>query len=159
MDAAASGGHLDAVKWLHANRTEGCTSDALYRAAQYGHFEVVKWLYANRSESRTCEAMVKAFRCGHFRIAYWLHSQFPDYKLRQNSVDAHKRLLCCWFSNKPLEALVFLRAVYPSIFTERFVKQTREDCTSERAVDLFTTTLVQRWLDDNYPSATATEEM
>jgi hypothetical protein len=42
MDAAASGGHLDAVKWLHANRTEGCTIDALYQAAEEGHFEVVK---------------------------------------------------------------------------------------------------------------------
>jgi hypothetical protein len=152
MDAAASGGHLDALKWLHANRTEGCTSDALYQAAEEGHFEVVKWLYESRPESRTCTAIVSAFRRGHFRIAYWLHFKFPDFKLSQDSVDVDKRLLCCCFHGKPLEALLFLRAIYPSVFTERFVKQTREDCTEKRGEDGLPVTLVQRWLDDNYPS-------
>jgi hypothetical protein len=152
MDAAASGGHLDAVKWLDANRTEGCTIDALYRAADNSHFEVVKWLYGNRPESRTREAIISAFRRGHFRIAYWLHFKFPDFKLSQDSVDVDKRLLCCCFHGKPLEALLFLRAIYPSVFTERFVKQTREDCTEKRGEDGLPVTLVQRWLDDNYPS-------
>jgi hypothetical protein len=158
MDTAAHGGHLDAVKWLHANRTEGCTSNALYRAAQNGHFEVVKWLYVNRPESRTLEAIVKAIRCEHFRIAYWLHLKLPNYKLGQHSVDVDKRLVSCWFSGKPLEALLFLRAIYPSIFTESFVKQTRDGCTGERRAGSFTATLVLRWLDDNYPTTAATEE-
>jgi len=157
MDAAASGGHLDAVKWLDANRTEGCTIDALYRAADNSHFEVVKWLYGNRPESRTREAIISAFRRGHFRIAYWLHIKFPGYKLSQHSVD--KRLFCAsCFHGKPMEALLFLRAIYPSIFTESFLKETREDCTSARQPNLFTATLVLRWLDEHYPSATSTED-
>lgn len=49
MDAAASNGHLEVVKWLHENRIEGCSS-AMYYAALNGHLEVVKWLHENRNE-------------------------------------------------------------------------------------------------------------
>lgn len=33
MDLAARHGHLDVVKWLHENRSEGCTTDAMDLAA------------------------------------------------------------------------------------------------------------------------------
>jgi hypothetical protein len=46
---AAYNGHLDVVKWLHANRTEGCTKNALDWAAIYGHIQVVHWLHKNRT--------------------------------------------------------------------------------------------------------------
>uniref|UniRef100_K3WWS3 Ankyrin repeat-containing domain n=1 Tax=Globisporangium ultimum (strain ATCC 200006 / CBS 805.95 / DAOM BR144) TaxID=431595 RepID=K3WWS3_GLOUD len=29
MDAAATNDHLHVLKWLHANRSEGCTTDAM----------------------------------------------------------------------------------------------------------------------------------
>ena len=41
MNLAANSGHLEVVQWLHDNRSEGCTTDAMDRAAGKGHFEVV----------------------------------------------------------------------------------------------------------------------
>ncbi len=45
MDRAAANGHLEVVRWLHANRTEGCTTSAMDDAAKNGHLEVVQWLH------------------------------------------------------------------------------------------------------------------
>ena len=45
MDIAAENGHLEVVKFLHFNRSEGCTKDAMDAAARFGHLEVVKWLH------------------------------------------------------------------------------------------------------------------
>jgi len=33
---------------LHENRTEGCTKDAMDRAARNGHLDVVIWLNDNK---------------------------------------------------------------------------------------------------------------
>jgi ankyrin repeat protein len=44
MDWAAENGHLDVVRFLHDFRTEGCTTDAMHRAAVEGHLEVVRFL-------------------------------------------------------------------------------------------------------------------
>jgi hypothetical protein len=46
MDQAAGKGYLDVVKWLHENRTEGCTHWAIDQAIEYGHLDVVKYLYS-----------------------------------------------------------------------------------------------------------------
>lgn len=50
MDGAATLGHLGVVKWLHENRSEGCTRRALNQAACRKQFDVVEWLLSNRSE-------------------------------------------------------------------------------------------------------------
>ncbi len=42
-------GYLDVVKWLHENRTEGCTTFAVVHAVVYGHLETVKWLLQNKN--------------------------------------------------------------------------------------------------------------
>jgi hypothetical protein len=44
MDYAADNGRLDVLKWLHQNRNEGCTTDAMEWAVNNGHLHVVKWL-------------------------------------------------------------------------------------------------------------------
>ena len=44
MDYAAKHGHLNIIKWLHENRTEGCTSYAIESAARNGYLDIVKWL-------------------------------------------------------------------------------------------------------------------
>ena len=43
-------GHLEVVKWLHENRTEGCSKCAMDWAAKNGHLDVVKFLHENRTE-------------------------------------------------------------------------------------------------------------
>jgi hypothetical protein len=57
MDYAASNGHLEVAKFLHENRTEGCTKHAMDKAAMYGHLEVVKFLHENRTEGCTNDAI------------------------------------------------------------------------------------------------------
>ncbi|ETI33260.1 hypothetical protein F441_19917 [Phytophthora nicotianae CJ01A1] len=77
MDCAAANGHLDTIQWLHSNRTEGCSKDAPIWAAEVGHFEV-KWLLMNRSEGNPVEVVEKA---GHLRIPVefprWVLARFP----------------------------------------------------------------------------------
>ncbi|CAK4071277.1 unnamed protein product [Aphanomyces euteiches] len=50
MDRAAELGHLNIVKFLIANRTEGCTIGAMDWAAGSGHLDVMKFLDKHRSE-------------------------------------------------------------------------------------------------------------
>ena len=50
---AASNGYLDVVKWLHENRTEGCTTHAMDLAADNGQLDVIKWLHENCTEGCT----------------------------------------------------------------------------------------------------------
>jgi hypothetical protein len=63
MDYAACG-HLEIVKWLHINRTEGCITNAMDYAAQRGHLEIVKWLHINHTEGCTTNAA----RHGHLEL-------------------------------------------------------------------------------------------
>ena len=44
MNYSAQNGHLEVVKWLHENRSEGRAEDAMSGAAKKGHLEVVKYL-------------------------------------------------------------------------------------------------------------------
>jgi hypothetical protein len=73
MNCAVIFGHLEVVKWLHENRTEGCTVEAMNRAAEYGHLEIVKWLHENRTEGCTKSAMDDAAKYGHLKVVKWLH--------------------------------------------------------------------------------------
>ncbi|KAK1943427.1 putative ankyrin repeat protein [Phytophthora citrophthora] len=78
MDLAACNGHLETVKKLHANRREGCTTKAMDGAGEYGHLHVVKWLHEHRSEGCTNEAMDGAADRGHFEMMKWLHENRPE---------------------------------------------------------------------------------
>ena len=43
------------IKWLHNNRSEGCSKDAMDLAAKNGHLHVLKWLHENRKEGEAWE--------------------------------------------------------------------------------------------------------
>ena len=73
MNCAAGNGHLDVVQWLHENRGEGCTTSAMDHAAHNGHLVVVKWLHENRREGCSTWAMDYAARNGHLNVVKWLH--------------------------------------------------------------------------------------
>lgn len=75
FDAAAGNGHLEVLKWLHANRYEGCSTDAMDQAAGNGHLKVVKWLHANVKEATCTErAMDTAATNGDLSVIKWLHA-------------------------------------------------------------------------------------
>eukprot|EP01133_Synstelium_polycarpum_P016973 gene16973-20198_t len=51
---------LELVKYIHYNRTEGCTSDAMDYDAVQGLLDIVKFLHFNRTEGCTTNAMDSA---------------------------------------------------------------------------------------------------
>ena len=72
MNAASREGYLEVVKWLHFNRSEGCSTNAIDLAAQNGHLGVVKWLHSNRSEGCSAYALLTAAQAGHKNIVKYL---------------------------------------------------------------------------------------
>jgi len=82
MDWAALNGHLDVIKWLCENRTEGCTFRAMDYAALNGHLDVIKWLCENRTEGCTFRAMDYATKNGHPDVIKWLHENRGGYTYR-----------------------------------------------------------------------------
>jgi len=75
MNEAAGSGNLDAVRFLHRYRYEGCTHRAMDLAAMKGHLHVVQWLHENRTEGCSIEAMDWAACNGDMRMVRWLHER------------------------------------------------------------------------------------
>jgi len=73
MDSAAGEGHIDVVIWLHENREEGCSAQAMDSAAMCGHMDVILWLHEHRNEGCTAAAMDHAASNGYLPIVIWLH--------------------------------------------------------------------------------------
>jgi len=78
LDWVASYGHLEIVKWLHENRTEGCTTYAMDWAAYNGHLETVKWLHENRTEGCTKYAINNATNNGHLEIVKYIRDNIKN---------------------------------------------------------------------------------
>jgi len=78
MDEAAARGLLDVVKWLSANRREGCTTHAADWAAAAGYLDVVRWLHENRTEGCSTQAMDSAAQNGHLDVVRWLRDQLAN---------------------------------------------------------------------------------
>jgi hypothetical protein len=73
INKAAQNGYLEIVQWLHENRDEGCTTDAMNMVVQNGHLHVVEWLHENRDEGCTTDAMNIVVQNGHLHVVEWLH--------------------------------------------------------------------------------------
>ncbi|KAL2918933.1 hypothetical protein HK105_201767 [Polyrhizophydium stewartii] len=73
LDWAVCSDRLECARWLHANRSEGCTVDAMDDAAKYGYLAAVQFLHANRSEGCTTKAMDGAAARGHLKVVAFLH--------------------------------------------------------------------------------------
>jgi ankyrin repeat protein len=50
IDLAARNGHIEVVKFLHYNRTEGGTAHAIDYASKRGHYKIVQFLLEKRDE-------------------------------------------------------------------------------------------------------------
>ena len=57
------------VKWLHENRREGCTTNAIDNAASGGHISIVKYLLKNRREGFTDRAIIDSIYRGFNTVA------------------------------------------------------------------------------------------
>ncbi|KAE9278277.1 hypothetical protein PF008_g28654 [Phytophthora fragariae] len=86
FDAAAGSGRLDVLKWLHANRYLGCSTNAMDHAAGNGHLTVVQWLHTNVKASCTKRAMDDAATNGHLNVVKWLHAN-TDVGCTQRAMD------------------------------------------------------------------------
>lgn len=91
MDRVASNGHLDVVKWLHANHSEGCTSEAMRAAVYNDHFDVLLFLHANRSEGCAPHVVDGTTCIKHLEIVQWLLATYPEsvdlYSLRESDAN------------------------------------------------------------------------
>jgi hypothetical protein len=72
MDSAAAYGHLDVLKWLHANRYEGCTESAIVQALANGHVDVSVWLVNVRGIKPSAENLLTVMRGGRFDFMPWI---------------------------------------------------------------------------------------
>lgn len=68
----ATHAHLEVVKWLHENRSEGCSTAAIEGAARNGYLDVVKWLSVNLQKHFSSRAIVCAATEGHLKVVRWL---------------------------------------------------------------------------------------
>lgn len=78
IDAAAAGGHLDLVKFLHqqsqhCRQHKQCSIHAMDAAATAGYVDVVRYLHEECRAPCSTEAMDGAARNGHFDIVKWFH--------------------------------------------------------------------------------------
>ncbi|RHY59472.1 hypothetical protein DYB30_005079 [Aphanomyces astaci] len=77
FDLAATNGHFEVVRFLHAHSTQGCTTQAMDGAAQNGHFNIVKFLHMHRTEGGTAMGRARAEANGHAEIAAYLKQHLP----------------------------------------------------------------------------------
>ncbi|OQS01802.1 ankyrin repeat [Thraustotheca clavata] len=76
MDYAAEHGHLSIVKFLHDNRTEGCTTKAMDYASGGGHLDVVKFLHENRTEGCSTLALSYALDNHHWNDYFEIAAKY-----------------------------------------------------------------------------------
>jgi hypothetical protein len=93
MDKAAKYNHLEVIKWLHENRSEGCTTEAMDSACRNRHLEVVKWLHFNRSEGCTYRALAMNWAAsdGYLEVAKWLHENRTEVWTTSSVMDGAAR--------------------------------------------------------------------
>lgn len=98
-------GHLETVKWLHANRTERCTKSAMNFAAGNGHLSVVQWLHENRNEGCSIGAMCEAAANGHLSVLQFLHANRQEgctpYAKYKSAANGHFDTFKWLYENRP----------------------------------------------------------
>eukprot|EP01133_Synstelium_polycarpum_P019725 gene19725-23630_t len=72
IDAAASAGHEEIVRYLDQLGIYGCTVSAMDNAAKNGHYSIVKYLDEHRSEGCSSSALAMAVKAGNYKIVEYL---------------------------------------------------------------------------------------
>ncbi|OQR98761.1 ankyrin repeat [Thraustotheca clavata] len=86
---SAAGGHFDIVKFLHENRSQGYTSEAIDNAVAFGLLGIVKILNENCTEEFKKEALSGAEANGYLDVAKYLqiNTLRRDEKLNSNDIN------------------------------------------------------------------------
>ncbi|OQR80686.1 hypothetical protein THRCLA_23443 [Thraustotheca clavata] len=75
------------MKYLHENRTEGCTTSAMDWAAEHHHWNIVQYLLKNRSEGCRINIVDIAAEFGHLDVIKYLH---------ENDIEAYSVCALDW---------------------------------------------------------------
>ncbi|KAL2917403.1 hypothetical protein HK105_203067 [Polyrhizophydium stewartii] len=84
--AAAVRGHLGTIIFLDGlMQRQPWGVKVMNGAAKYGHIGVVRWLAANRKDGCSATAMNEAAKNGHLEVLQFLHTQYPHFVLSKSS--------------------------------------------------------------------------
>ncbi|KAF0714645.1 Aste57867_3767 [Aphanomyces stellatus] len=73
MDVAIDNGHMEVVRWLCANQTEGCAANTLQLAADRGDLKLLALLHPPTGNCLDCINMDKAAANGYQDVVQYLH--------------------------------------------------------------------------------------
>lgn len=116
MDIAAENGHLECVRWIHSNRKEGCTKQALFGAALNDHESVVRWILENypiyNKELADEKFLQKIIQSGHLGMLQFIcggdgwstKKKIPDTMINIAVEHGHIHILK-WFTAERLESI------------------------------------------------------
>ena len=126
MNTAAEYSSFNIIKWLHYNRSDGCTEYAMDIAADKGNLEILEWLHINRDEGCSIDALMYAIENEHLHVVIWLHEN------RLNDIPQHcyKVALNEAAQTSNLEILNYLYNKY----IERFNNE--HECFTHRIVNI-----------------------
>jgi hypothetical protein len=162
MDGAAAKGHLD-VKWLHANRSEGCTSAAMDGVARRAYHEpgspgnasycfvdkrpdsfveaqitMLEWLRTNRTEGCTSEAIDWASRSRNLTVLQWLRTNTTVKPSSSYPIEAAARA-------GRLDIVKWLHTTYPECRTDAAVSGAMNNAADSGHLE------VVKWLRSGLP--------
>ncbi|EFA78726.1 hypothetical protein PPL_08187 [Heterostelium album PN500] len=86
IDFAAGNGHLDVVKYLFTNRTEGCTIVAVNKSAGNGHLDVIRYLVEEKHREVTEESVTNAAINGHYETLRYMAPKLQNQGSMQERV-------------------------------------------------------------------------
>ncbi|EGG19974.1 hypothetical protein DFA_07086 [Cavenderia fasciculata] len=113
MDNAVEYGHIDIVKFLHDNRSEGCGGCALSSAAGKGNLEMVEFLYKNIVNQSNCKV-----------DTYISNVPVMKYLLENNLIDINSAQYNCWDDDYEIQALI---KKYEAAANEQPIKKIKKD--------------------------------
>ncbi|OWY93346.1 hypothetical protein PHMEG_00037303 [Phytophthora megakarya] len=92
MEAAATNGHLDVLRWLHQRKccSDTCTTSTMDGAVDGGHFLIANWLLENCSKGCSHNAPICATKKGNLKMLQWLHAHFNQ-KFSEDVMDKAAR--------------------------------------------------------------------
>ncbi|RLN98927.1 hypothetical protein BBJ28_00014959 [Nothophytophthora sp. Chile5] len=151
MDSAASNGHLEMVQWLHANRSEGCTTDAMHDAAANGHLEVVQWLYANQPEGCTKREVFSEAATSHWDHLMWLRKKRSPFGANEHIVFRDHRGVAQWLLPRvraeDLYRSCMISAIWSNFETMLFVHAQIPEVVECEKVNAFCRGPIWEWIE------------